>query len=164
MTIAIQTEPLTAQAFAAFGDVIEADGAPEMRINSGDVERYHDRGRLEFTNGGRAGLSLAKATGFSLPYTFKMLERHPYGSQSFMPMQAEPFLVIVAPDAGGKPGTPRAFLTTPGQGINYHRNVWHGVLAPLSNPALFTIVDWIGSGENLEEYWLDTPYVVEPAK
>ena len=164
MTNRLQTEPLTAQAFAPFGDVIEADGAPEMMINSGEVERYHDRGRLDFSDQGRAGLSMVKAKGFTLPYTFKMLERHPHGSQSFMPMQAEPFLVIVAPDKGGKPGAPRAFLTAPGQGINYHRNVWHGVLAPLSDPALFTVVDWIGEGVNLEEYWLETPYVVETTK
>ena len=110
MTTTLTLEPLTQEAFAPFGDVIEADGSPEMMINGGDVERYHDRGNLDFAGQGRAGISLAKATGFTLPYTFKMLERHPLGSQAFMPMQAEPFMVIVAPDGGATPGMPRAFL------------------------------------------------------
>ena len=84
----------------------------------------------------------------------------PEGSQAFIPMTHQAFLVIVAPDEGGKPGLPRAFATLPGQAVNYHRGTWHGVLTPLQGPGLFAVVDRIGEGINLEEYWFDTPYEV----
>lgn len=156
----IRTEPLTAEAFAPFGDVLEVNGAPDRLINQDLCGRYHDRARLDFGTGGRAGLSLFDAVARALPYTLDMVERHPEGSQAFLPMTAAPFLVIVAPDAGGVPGTPRAFLTVPGQGVNYHRGTWHGVLTPLSAPGLFAVVDRIGTTPNLEEHWFATPWTV----
>jgi ureidoglycolate lyase len=75
-------------------------------------------------------------------------------------MSHDPFLVIVATDDGGAPGTPRAFLTQAGQAINFHRNTWHGVLTPLSGTGLFAVIDRIGDGDNLQEHWLGTPYEV----
>jgi ureidoglycolate lyase len=89
-----------------------------------------------------------------------LLERHPDGSQAFVPMSEHPFLVTVAPDEDGQPGTPLAFLTVPGQGINLYRGVWHGVLTPLHAPGLFAVIDRIGSGSNLQEVPLDPPYRV----
>ena len=163
MSIPIPTEPLTARAFAPFGDVLEAVGVPDMVINEGFADRFHDRARLDFGTGvskGRAGISLFRARARSLPYRLTMFERHPLGSQAFIPMQAEPWLVTVAPDENGRPGTPRAFIAAPGQAINYHRGTWHGVLTPLSDSAIFAVVDWIGEGNNLEEYWPETPYMV----
>ena len=62
----------------------------------------------------------------------------------------------------GSPGRPLAFLSDPGQAINFHRNIWHGVLTPLEDPGLFVVVDRIGSGENLEEIFFDIPYIVVP--
>lgn len=156
----IRTEPLTAEAFAPFGDVLEVKGAPDRLINQDLCGRYHDRARLDFGTDGRAGISLFDAVPRALPYTLDMVERHPEGSQAFLPMTAAPFLVIVAPDAGGVPGTPRAFLTVPGQGVNYHRGTWHGVLTPLSAPGLFAVVDRIGTTPNLEEHWFATPWTV----
>jgi ureidoglycolate lyase len=156
----IRTEPLTAEAFAPFGDVLEVTGAPDRLINQDLCGRYHDRARLDFGTGGRAGISLFDAVARALPYTLDMVERHPEGSQAFLPMTEAPFLVIVAPDAGGVPGTPRAFLTAPGQGVNYHRGTWHGVLTPLSAPGLFAVVDRIGTTPNLEEHWFTTPWTV----
>ena len=86
-----------------------------------------------------------------------MMERHPLGSQAFIPMEREPFLVVVAHDEGGCPAKPRAFIAAAGQGINFHRNVWHGTLAPLGGAGLFAVIDWIGTGNNLEEHWFYTP-------
>lgn len=83
------------------------------------------------------------------------------GSQAFIPMSADPFLVIVAADKGGIPTAPRAFITAPGQAINFHRGTWHGVLAPLSEPGLFAVIDRIGDGANLEEHWFKDAYIVE---
>ncbi len=144
--------PLTADAFAPFGDVLEAVGSPDRLINAGLCERFHDRARLDFGPDGRAGLSIFRAVPRSLPYRFDLLERHPDGSQAFLPLSADPFLVIVAPDAGGMPGAPRAFLSAPGQGVNLLRGTWHGVLTPLAAPGLFAVLDRIGPGANLQEH------------
>lgn len=160
MTDTILTEPLTQSAFAAFGDVLDATGDADRLINQGLCGRYHDRARLDFGPGGRAGISIFKARARTLPYRLDMVERHPDGSQAFLPMTSAPFLVIAAPDEGGSPGRPRAFLTAPGQGINLLRNTWHGVLAPLAEPGLFAVIDRIGPTPNLQEHWFAAPYRV----
>lgn len=155
----ILTELLTAQAFQPFGDVLAVAGPPDKLINQGMCGRYHDRAKLEFHNG-RAGVSMFNAEPRALPYRLEMVERHPEGSQCFVPMSEHPFLVIVAPDTGRRPGTPRAFLTAPGQAVNYHRGTWHGVLTPLHTPGLFAVIDRIGPGANLEEHWFDQAFEV----
>ena len=160
MSQTISTEPLTADAFAPFGDVLELRDAPDVMINQGLCGRHHDLATMGF-GGGRAGISLFDAQPRRLPYTLDMVERHPLGSQAFVPMHAAPFLVIVAPDVDQGPGTPRAFLTKPGQGINFHQGTWHGVLTPLSAPGLFAVIDRIGDGDNLEEHWFSKPWVVK---
>ncbi len=159
MTDQIRTEPLTAAAFAPFGDVLEVAGAPDKLINQGLCGRYHDLARLEFVDG-RAGISLFDAQPRALPYDLEMMERHPEGSQAFIPVGQVGFLVIVAPDDDGAPGRPRAFVTVPGQAINLHRGTWHGVLTPLEAPGLFAVVDRIGDGANLQEHWFDSPWRV----
>ncbi|MEM9350258.1 MAG: ureidoglycolate lyase [Pseudomonadota bacterium] len=156
----ITAKPLTADAFAPFGDVLDAGGAYDKLINEGLCERHHDRARLDFGPDGRAGVSLFKAEPRALPYELTMMERHPEGSQCFVPMSEHPFLVIVASDASGRPGTPRAFLTAPSQAVNYHRNTWHGVLTPLHAPGLFAVIDRIGATPNLEQHWFETPYAI----
>jgi len=154
-------EPMIAAEFAAFGDVICTDGDPDKIINQGLCGRFHDRARLDF-DGGAAGISLFKAEPRRLPLTLDMMERHPQGSQAFIPMSMDPFLVIVAEDDGGAPGRPRAFQTLAGQAINFHKGTWHGVLTPLHAPGLFAVVDRIGAGPNLDEHWFDTGYRVVP--
>ena len=160
MSVEIFTTPLTAEAFAPFGDVLDMNGAPDKIINAGLCGRYHDRAALDFGPEARAGLSLFNAEPRSLPYDFDLMERHPEGSQAFIPMTAHPFLVIVAADKDGKPDTPRAFLTAPHQGVNFHRGIWHGVLTPLAAPGLFAVVDRIGATPNLQEVLLETRYTV----
>lgn len=162
MTRDIRCQPLTRQAFAPFGDVLDCAGDPDRLINAGLCGRYHDRGKLDFGADGRAGISLFDAEARSLPYVLDLMERHPEGSQAFIPMTENPFLVIVAPDAGGRPGQPLAFLTQPHQGINFHKGTWHGVLTPLASPGLFAVVDRIGDSANLQEVLLDPPYRVLP--
>lgn len=155
----IATRPLTQDAFAPFGDVLAIKGTPDKIINQGKCGRHHDLAQLDFSDG-RAGISFFDAEPRSLPYSLDMMERHPDGSQAFIPLNLSSFLVVVAEDQAGQPATPLAFLTTPGQGINFHRNTWHGVLTPLSAPGLFAVVDRIGDGANLQEHWFDTPYVI----
>lgn len=148
--------PLTAEAFAPFGDVLDATGEHRL-INAGLCRRHHDRARLDFGPDARAGISVFLAEPRALPYTFDLIERHPKGSQAFLPMTEHPFLIIVA---DGPQATPRAFLTNGAQGINLHRGTWHGVLTPLSAPGLFAVVDRIGTTPNLEEYRYTEPWTV----
>ena len=159
MTRTITIRPLETETFAPFGDVIDCAGDPDKIINQGLCGRFHDRARLEFGDG-RAGVSLFRAEPRTLPLALEMVERHPDGSQCFVPMSMDPFLVIVAPDQGGAPGQPLAFRTAPGQAVNFHRGTWHGVLTPLHAPGLFAVIDRIGEGANLEEHWFDAPFSV----
>lgn len=151
----ITPEPLTAAAFAPFGDVLEAAGEFRL-INDGKCRRHHDRAQLDFAEA-QAGISIFQAEPRSLPYSFDLIERHPEGSQAFLPMSEHPFLVIVA---SGPDAQPRAFLTNGCQGINLHRGTWHGVLTPLQAPGLFAVVDRIGPTPNLEEHRFATPFTV----
>lgn len=162
MTRRIVTEPLTAAAFAPFGEVLDATGAPDKMINQGLCARFHDLATLDFVEG-RAGISLFQAELRALPYRLDMMERHPLGSQAFIPMSQDGFLVIVAEDDSGRPGRPRAFQSAPGQAINFHRGTWHGVLTPLSGSGLFAVIDRIGAGDNLEEAWFETSWEVVKA-
>jgi len=147
----LTAHPLTATAFAPFGDVLEAAGDFRL-INEGLCRRHHDRARIDTGADARTGISIFSAQPRALPYDFTLVERHPQGSQAFLPMTQHPFLVIVAPDQGGTPGAPLAFLTNGAQGINLHRGTWHGVLTPLHAPGLFAVVDRIGTTPNLEEF------------
>ncbi len=160
MSRIIPAQPLTTAAFAPFGDILDTEGPFDKLINQGQCGRWHDRAKLDFGLAGRAGISLFRANPRALPYSFDLVERHPDGSQAFLPMSMDPFLVIVAPDMEGTPGTPRAFLTSPGQGINLYRGTWHGVLTPLNPPGLFTVVDRIGDTPNLQEFHYSEPWTV----
>ena len=156
MTRTLFTEPLTATAFAPFGDVLEAVGTPDKVINQGLCGRFHDRAKLDFGDA-RAGISIFHAQPRSLPYSLELIERHPEGSQAFLPMSEYPFLVIVASDCQAKP---RAFVTNGKQGINLYKGTWHGVLTPLDGPGFFAVVDRIGATANLEEHHFAIPWMI----
>lgn len=149
----IRARPLTAAAFAPFGDVLNCDGAPDRIINARLCRRFHDRAQVDVGDG-RVGISLFRSELRRLPYQIDLIERHPLGSQAFIPMSMDSFLVVVA----GDDLVPQAFVTAPGEGINFHRGTWHGVLTPLSGPGLFAVIDRIGDGANLEEHHFATAY------
>lgn len=148
--------PLTPEAFAPFGEVLDATGDFRL-INEGMCQRHHDRATLDFGPEGRAGISVFRARPRALPYSFDLIERHPDGCQAFLPMTENPFLVIVST---GPEAKPQAFLTSGAQGINLHRGTWHGVLTPLSAPGLFAVVDRIGTTPNLDEHRYSEPWTV----
>jgi len=161
VTRELRTEPLTPAAQPPFGQVIQTEGAHNYPINAGNCQRYHDLARVELGGvNARPLISLMHSKGVALPLTLKLVERHPLGSQAFYPLGQNPFLVVVAPDEHGTPGTPRAFLTSPGQGVNIAMNIWHGVLTPLGPEADFLCVDRGGEGNNLEEHLFETPWLV----
>lgn len=156
----LKVAPLTPEAFAPFGDVLRPGQGTTRIINGGRCHRHHDLATLDLEPSGRAGISVFVSEPVSLPYRCAMLERHPLGSQAFLPTTQAPYLVIVAEDDGGRPFRPRAFLTEPGDGVNYRRGTWHGVLTPLDAPQTFHVVDWIGEAANLEEVELNPPLLV----
>ena len=152
----IAIEPLNAESFRPFGNVLAATGDFRM-INDGMCCRYNDLAQLDFAAHGRVGISIFDAKPRPLPYEFDLIERHPHGAQAFLPLSERPFLVIVATNPDSRP---RAFATNGRQGINFHRGTWHGVLTPLHAPGLFAVVDWIGDTPNLEEYRYSAPFRV----
>lgn len=160
MTRRITIEALTPEAFAPYGDVMDAAGTPDKMINQGRCGRFHDRAALDFTDGA-PGISIFQSETVTLPLQLALVERHPDGSQAFVPMSHDPFLVVVADDEDGTPVRPRAFLTAAGQAINFHRGTWHGVLTPLSGSGLFAVIDRIGAGANLQEHRFSAPYTIE---
>ena len=160
----LNPQPIDADRFRPFGDVFDADGEPDMIINDGRCGRHHDKVRLDFgtdqASGGRAGISLFRTRAVEIPYALTVMERHPLGAQAFIPMSEDPFIVVVAEDDGGKPGTLHAFKTAPRQGVSYLPNTWHAPLIALRDDAVFAVVDRIGTGNNLQEFTYDRPVMV----
>ena len=156
----IQVQPIDAAGFARFGQVIETGGHVGLPINQGKCLRFHDLAVPDIGANGRAGISLFRAEIRSLPYSLDMMERHPFGSQAFIPMGQGSMLVTVSECLDGRPGVPRAFVAGPGQGVNIARNCWHGVLAPLSGRGTHAVIDWVGEECNLVEHWFEQPYII----
>jgi ureidoglycolate lyase len=150
-------EPLTAEAFAPFGDVVAAGNAKaHYGINQGFAERHHDITHLDATaEGGRAIVSIFSAQPRELPLRLGLVERHLLGSQAFVPLAGQRFLVVVAP-AGPAPqvSTLRCFLAEGGQGINMARGVWHHPLLAIDAAGSFLVIDRAGPGaaEDCEEH------------
>ncbi|MDP3895683.1 MAG: ureidoglycolate lyase [Mesorhizobium sp.] len=156
----ILAQPLTREAFAPFGDVLDTAG-PSYPINAGMTQRFHDLARVEAEGpNARVLISIFRGQPYAFPLRLRMVERHPLGSQAFMPLGGKPFLVIVCPDTPGGPGAPHAFVTAPGQGVSYPRNTWHGVLTPIGEPQDFLVVDRGGDGVNLEEHVFAEPWTI----
>jgi ureidoglycolate lyase len=153
-------EPLTAEAFRPFGDVIEAsDAAQHFTINEGSAERYHDLARIDTAGeGGHTLVSIFRALPRTFPMAITVMERHPLGSQAFVALSPLPFLVVVAvPGDAPAPKDIRCFLAQAGQGVNCARGTWHHPLIALDGPGDFLVIDRGGPAEqgNCDEIALD---------
>ena len=159
MSERLAIEALTPEGFAPFGEVIAPEAARRaFPINAGNTQRFHDLANVEcLGDGGRIGISLFRGQPRALPFTVTMLERHPLGSQAFVPLSRTPYLIVVSesPEA-----TPRAFLARDGPGINYRRGTWHHPLLALDAVSDFLVVDRIGPGDNCEEATLPTAWLL----
>lgn len=148
-------EALTREAFAPFGDVIETEGARQIPINLGTTIRFHDLAKVDVTDGGGHTLvNLFRGQPRALPFEVTMLERHPLGSQAFLPLSQRPYLVVVAPAGELDPSRIRAFVSSGWQGVNYAKGVWHHPLIALGEVSDFIVVDRGGEGLNLNEQTL----------
>jgi ureidoglycolate lyase len=149
-------EPLTPEAFAPFGEVIAPGAArTEYEINEGTSQRFHALGRVE-CDGGQAVISIFRAQPRTLPFEVRMLERHPLGTQAFMPLSDAPYLVVVAADPSAPP---RAFLARR-QGVNFRRGTWHHPLLALEGTSDFLVVDREGADANCDEAVLAQAWVI----
>jgi ureidoglycolate lyase len=159
--IVLPAMPLTAQAFAPFGEVIETQGRTWRWINEGTSQRFDDLAVVDVLEaGGRPLISIFRASPQPLPFEVRSLERHPLSSQSFYPLDARPFLVIVA-EAGSTPIVERvrAFVSSGQQGVNYRRNTWHHALIALTQTSNFLVIDRGGPQENCEELQLEPGHI-----
>jgi ureidoglycolate lyase len=144
-------EPLTAEAFAPFGRVIEAsDDAVKLDINQGHAVRYDRLAEIDVADeGGTGAISLFRARPLE-ELVLNMFERHPLGSQSFVPLGARPYLVAVAPPGTFDPGRIRLFRAEGHQGVHYNKGTWHHFLLVLDESD-FLVIDRAGPGDNCEE-------------
>jgi ureidoglycolate lyase len=152
------TEPLTAAAFAPFGEVLEAPAAPGRAYIDAALanRRAHARPSLSFSTKEPAALPLRSTT----------MERHRHSSQSFVPMEAGRWLVLVAPhgaDGGPDMARARAFLARPDQGVTYGADVWHHPSTVLDRTARFAIFMWKDGSAADDEFVEVAPFTVEAA-
>ncbi|HEX8062861.1 MAG TPA: ureidoglycolate lyase [Allosphingosinicella sp.] len=143
-------EPLTAEAFTAFGSVIEAsDSAVKVDINEGHAVRYDRLAEIDVAEGGIGAVSLFRARPLA-ELVLKGFERHPLGSQTFVPLSGRPYLVAVAPPGAFDPAGIRLFRAGGHQGVHYRKGVWHHFLLVLEESD-FLVVDRLGPGDNCDE-------------
>ncbi|HLT89474.1 MAG TPA: ureidoglycolate lyase [Woeseiaceae bacterium] len=147
--------PLTAERFAPYGDVIAASPGDRQPMNEARFERFDDLARVSVDpdGGGRVAISIARCrTPTALPYRFDMVERHPLGSQAFVPLNGQRFVVVVAPPGEAvEIESLRAFVTNGRQGVNYHRGTWHMPLIALEAGQEFLVIDRAGEGANCDQ-------------
>ncbi|MDH3387508.1 MAG: ureidoglycolate lyase [Gammaproteobacteria bacterium] len=167
MADALEVKPLSRDAFAPFGDVIEFEGRESYPINDGMADRFHALAGVELGGAdARAVISLVASRKFDLPRRVDHMEFHPHGSQAFIPLDATPFIVVVsaagtAPDPDGL----HAFVTNGRQGINYHAGTWHHVLLTPYAAMRFVCVDRDSPADNCVDFHIpepDQPLLVLP--
>jgi ureidoglycolate lyase len=140
---------LSAEAFAPYGEVLDASGAPTGFANGGAIEVHRDISAIDIAPEGRVCVSVVRAKGATLPLRLEVMERHPLGSQVIAPLGDGHMLVVVAPHGPLDPARIIALRASPGQGVNYRRGVWHHPLIALDRTSDFLVIDRTGEGENL---------------
>lgn len=148
----VTPKPLTPEAFAPYGDVISArEGVERYPINYGATTRFNDLAAIDTAqDGGRTIVSLFRSQPL-VPPVLKIMERHPLGSQAFMPLNGRPYLVAVAPAGDLDPAKIEVFLASGDQGVNYAAGTWHHYSLALGAESDFLVIDRAGPGENLDE-------------
>ena len=150
--IKIPLTPLSSDVFSPFGDVIEVCGRNKIiPINDGLADRHHDLAKVDVDEqSGHAIISIIDTDETSLPLNVSVMERHPIGSQAFMPIGNTPYIVLVAPAGEFDYQKLQGFLAQPNQGINYAKGTWHHACISLNASNQFLVVDRGGQGENCD--------------
>lgn len=162
MTITLVPKPLTSERFAPFGDVIESVVDRTAAMNAERFERFDDLCRLEMSDDGRVAVSIARCrVATALPHRLDMVERHPLGSQAFVPLRPSRMIVVVAPPEESVEASDLcAFVTNGRQGINYHRGTWHMPLIAFESGQEFLIIDRAADQPNCDMHSLDEPVML----
>ena len=150
MKITVNPKLITKENFSKFGDVITTDDIKPLEINEGYAKRFDGIANLNTSkDNGETTICIFSALKRSFPMKIDMMEKHPLGSQAFVPMKETTFLVFVAPE-GDKPNLSKAeaFIVPPGIGVNYNPGTWHFPLIATEDMN-FLVVDRKGSGDNL---------------
>ena len=150
MKIIINPKPITKENFSKYGDVITTKDIKPLEINDGYAKRFDGIANLDTSiDGGETTICIFSALKRSFPMKINMMEKHPLGSQAFIPMQETTFLVLVAPK-GSKPNINEieSFIVPPNIGVNYNPGIWHFPLISTKDMN-FLVVDRKGSGDNL---------------
>ena len=157
MTITLRPQPLTKERFAPYGDVIESAVGSKAAMNAARFERFDDLCDVHVQGDGRVAVSIARCRiATKLPYRIDMVERHPLGSQAFVPLTPCKLIVVVAPpEASVEAEDLRAFVSNGRQGVNYHRGTWHMPLIAFEAGQEFLIIDRAGDVPNCDEHSLD---------
>jgi ureidoglycolate lyase len=133
-------------------------------MNEARFDRFHDLAKIDVESaGGRTAISIARCRApVVFPHRFDMVERHPHGSQAFIPLAPFSFIVVVAPAGEAVNATDLcAFVTNGTQGVNYHKGVWHMPIIAMEAGQEFLIVDRLPAGDNCEEFILGDPLILE---
>ncbi len=156
--------PLTRERFEPFGDVIETAEQRAAPMNDVRFERFDDLCAVDVGDG-RVSVSIATARSATLlPYRIDMVERHPLGSQAFIPLSPCRMIVVVArPSEAVAAEDLVAFETNGRQGVNYRRGTWHMPLIAFETGQRFLIVDRAGDAANCDEHALDEPVMLVEA-
>jgi ureidoglycolate lyase len=162
MTITLVPKPLTSERFAPYGDVIEAVVDRTAAMNAARFERFDDLCVIDMDDQGRVAVSIARCrAATALPYRVDMVERHPLGSQAFVPLGPSRMIVVVAvAEESVEAEDLRAFISNGRQGINYHRGTWHMPLIAFEAGQEFLIIDRAGDVPNCEQHSLDEAVVL----
>jgi len=150
MKITINPKPITKNNFSKFGDMITTADIKPIEINEGYAKRFDGIANLNTSReNGETTICIFSALKRSFPMKIDMMEKHPLGSQAFIPMKQTTFLVLVAPE-GNKPDLNKieAFIIPPEIGVNYNPGTWHFPLIATEDMN-FLVVDRKGSGDNL---------------
>ncbi len=158
----LTVRPLTAEAFRPYGVVIDASGNPSFLANSGAAQVHRDLAAIDVgARGGRICLSVVRTAPAALPLRIAVMERHPLGSQAFVPLDGAELLLVVALEGELDPTAIVAFQGSPSQGVNYRRGVWHHPLIALHRTSDFVVIDREGEGENLNLETLADPLAID---
>ena len=154
MTITLKAEPLTRERFAPYGDVIETSRGSADAMNAARFERFDDLCHVDLINDGQISVSIARCrTPTSLPLRLDMVERHPLGSQAFVPLGPCRMVLVVAPPGESVDAEDlRAFVTNGRQGVNYRRGTWHMPLISFAEGSEYLVIDRGGAESNCEEH------------
>ena len=148
--INIIPKKITKENFSLFGDIISTRDAKPIDINAGYAKRFDDLANINtYKDNGKTIVSIFSAKKRNFPMKIDMMEKHPLGSQAFIPMKETTFLVLVAPENDKHDlNKIESFIVPSGVGINYKPGVWHFPLIATEDMN-FLVVDRKGAGENL---------------